>query len=154
MAYSDAQIMEALNQSTCETLENLAFTELVSTAEAALSLAPDACLGARIPLGEEGTLDLILEKRFLGEVGGTLFSAGPESLGREALADTLNEILNIIAGRFLEKLHQGASDFKMGLPSEHADFREWNALPLRQVFSVEGAQVMGVGLAAASPAVG
>jgi len=147
MPISTAEIKEALNQCACETLENLAFTEVVLAEVASLHLMKDQCLGARISLGPVGTLDLVMEKDFLAEVGGILFNPGPEELAADNLLDTVNEILNIIAGRFLEKWHEGQSDFIMGLPVAHLDLDEWNALPIRWVFANEGKPALAVGLA-------
>ena len=144
--FTAIQIDEALNQCACETLENLAFTEILPLDATTLRMNPDQCLGARISLGPVGSLDLILEKGFLAEVGGTLFSVGPEGLEAEALPDTLHEILNIIAGRFLEKLFQNHSDFEMGLPIEHFDPDEWNALPTRRIYANEGKIALAIGL--------
>ena len=144
--FSHEAITEALNQSVCETLENLAFTEVMVAPDTSLNLKPVQCLGTRISLGNLGTMDLVLEKNFLEEIGGILFNAGPEGLEPDALPDTLNEILNIIAGRFLEKLFQGQSDFTMGLPEPHFDLKEWNTLPIRWVFNNDTGTALAFGV--------
>lgn len=137
--------MEALRESACETLENLAFTELIEEPGAALPPSGDR-LGARIGLGPDGEMEFFLSRSLLSEIAAILFNLDEEGLDAALLNDTLLEVANIIAGRYLEKRRAGRSDFAMGLPGAGGDAADWEALSLRMSLSSGPGKVLAVGL--------
>jgi hypothetical protein len=147
-AYFDT-CSDALRESACETLENLAFTELEPEPGTGLPARGDR-LGARIGLGPDGSLDVILSRALLAEIAGILFSSDSGSAAGEPdagmLSDTLLEIANIIAGRYLEKIYQGRSDFTLGLPAAKEDAEGWDALPVRLSLAAGPGRMLAVGL--------
>jgi hypothetical protein len=140
----DAALADALRDSACETLENLAFTELVPEPSGNLPGSGERVC-ARIGLGPDGRLDLILSKPLLAEIAGILFNLEDEP-DAGTLSDTLLEIANIIAGRYLEKRYEGGSDFTMGLPMARPDVDGWEALAVRMVLSAGPGRLLALGL--------
>ncbi|HKP96757.1 MAG TPA: hypothetical protein VJ385_13450 [Fibrobacteria bacterium] len=143
-------LSDILRRVSAETLENLAFTELADSHRTDFAGAADAYRGCRISMGTLGTLNLAVSHDFLTEIAGILFQ-GADGLDPSVLTeDALNELANIIAGRFLEALFQGGSDFEMGLPEPHLDGASWAAMPVKCVLqSPEGGE-MAVGIAPAA----
>jgi hypothetical protein len=135
-----------LKSSATETLENLAFTELDSAPNPTLEQGSARLQGAVIDLGTLGRMELILEQSLLEGVAEVLFNPPPGSLDTETITDTLKEILNIIAGRFLGSLFQGKSDFVMGLPEPHLDVAAWNTLRIRTLLISPEGGFLAVGL--------
>lgn len=138
-------VPDLLRDAACNTLENLAFTELEPAPAGELPEPGEAILGARIALGADGILDLYVSLAFLREISEVLYSPGPGGLDESFLPDTLAELLNIIAGRFLEALHGGAADFAMGLPVPHDDIRAWSGLPVRLRLTAGDGREIGLG---------
>jgi hypothetical protein len=130
----------------CETLENLAFTEVAPKPATELREAEGAYLGAKVSLGGLGTMHLFIARELLLEIAEVLYSPGPEGVDESFLPDTLSEILNIIGGRFLEVIHQGKADFGMGLPVRVTDVKPWSRLPVRWLLAAEGNKELGVGI--------
>ena len=141
----DATAKEALRESACETLENLAFTELGEEPGAALP-PPGDRLGARIGLGPDGDLEIVLSRSLLADIGAILFNAEADGLDEATLDDTLLEIANIVAGRFLEKRSGGKSDFILGLPRAGAEAADWETLPMRLSLVSGPGRVLALGL--------
>jgi CheY-specific phosphatase CheX len=146
-------LSNALRESACETLENLAFTELAPEPEARLPEARErlcACIG----LGHDGSLDVVLSRPLLSEIASILFNLDAGEIDASTLDDTLMEIANIIAGRYLEKVHEGSSDFILGLPRVCADAVGWEALPVRLSLASGPDRLLALGLRAESGAAG
>jgi hypothetical protein len=102
---------------------------------------------ARIGLGPDGELDLVLSRSLLSEIATILFNLeGEPDAG--ILTDALLEIANIIAGRYLEKRHGDRSDFVMGLPSARDEVADWSARPLRMAMAAGPGRILALGLIA------
>jgi hypothetical protein len=140
-----ANALEALRDSACETLENLAFTELAEEPGAALP-PPGDRLGARIGLGPDGELDLFLTRPLLAEIASILFNLGEGDADAATLDDTLLEIANIVAGRYLEKLRGGTSDFLLDLPHALEAAADWEAIPLRLSLASGPGKLLALGV--------
>jgi hypothetical protein len=148
-----ANASEALRDSACETLENLAFTELAEEPGAVLP-PPAGRHGARIGLGADGELDLFLTRPLLAEIAALLFNLGEGDVDAATLDDTLLEIANIVAGRYLEKLRGGASDFLLDLPHALEAAEDWEAIPLRLSLSSGPGKLMALGIRSGGPGPG
>lgn len=148
-----AKELDALRDSACETLENLAFTELAEEPGAALPPQGDR-LGARIGLGADGELDLFLTRSLLTEIAAILFNQGEDGVDPATLDDTLLEIANIVAGRYLEKLRGGKSDFVLELPHALDGAADWDAIPLRLSLASGPGKILALGIRAGGPAAG
>lgn len=146
MGNAAIDISAILKQAASETLEKLAFTEVYPREDPHLQDSCDGFHGSRIELGTLGTMDLIIRKGLLEDIAGVLFNASGDGINGELLKDTHLEILNIIAGRFLEGIFRDNSDFVMGLPKMHLDIAEWNALPVRWVMVGDDGKELAVGL--------
>lgn len=146
MGYAMHEIADSLKAAASETLENLAFTELTSRPVDRIEGPQSKFKGARISLGTMGNLDMVIGLDLLAEIALVLFNPPGGDVEPEMLDDTLNEILNIVAGRFLYGIFQGKSDFALGLPEFHLDMEEWNSLPLRSVMVTDGGLELAVGL--------
>jgi hypothetical protein len=141
--------MDALRDSACETLENLAFTELAEEPGAGLPPSGER-LGARIGLGPDGELDLYLTRPLLTEIAAILFNLGEDGIDAATLDDTLLEIANIVAGRYLEKLRGGKSDFVLELPraldAAPDAAPDWEAVPLRLSLTSGPGKLLALGI--------
>jgi CheY-specific phosphatase CheX len=146
MDYSVADFTETLRKAASETLETLAFTEINPRDSNQLVGVLQKYRGSRITVGTLGVMDLILGLELLEEIAVVLFNPPTGKVEPEMLDDTVHEILNIIAGRFLESLFNGKSDFALGLPETHLDLKEWNALPMRWVLVTDGDKELAVGI--------
>ena len=140
------EIAENLRSAASDTLENLAFTEITPREKNILDGDDEDYRGSRISLGTLGTMDLIIGRDLLAEIAVVLFNPPDGNVEPDMLADTLSEILNIIAGRFLEGVFKGKSDFSLGLPEIHLDTRAWNTLPLRTVLVADGGMELAIGM--------
>lgn len=146
-------LSNALRESACETLENLAFTELEPEPAARLPETGErlcACIG----MGLDGSLDVVLSRALLSEIASILFNLEAGDIDPGTLDDTLLEIANIIAGRYLEKVHQGKTDFTLGLPAVCVDTADWEALPVRLSLVSGPGRLLALGLRAGSGAEG
>lgn len=136
-----------LRSAAAETIENLAFTDLEARPVAEVAADAAGLHGARIDMGTMGRMDLILDGALLNGVAETLYSPPAGGLDPAMVGDTLKEILNIIAGRFLEALFQGKADFVLGLPELHLDVAEWNSHRVRALLADPDGGLLAVGLA-------
>ncbi len=146
MGSSAFDMSALLSMAASETLEALAFTEINPSIESSLQDGEHKYQGARISLGTMGNLDLIIEKDLLEEIAIILFNPPTGEIAPEMLSDTLNEILNIIAGRFLDAVFKGKSDFSLGIPEMHLDVKAWNTLPIKLVLLADAGKQLGVGI--------
>lgn len=133
MSSEPKSVEELLAAAACDSLENLAFTELEPAPEGEFA-GGGGYRGARIRLGTLGRLDLALEAPLLREVASTLYSLEAESLDDAVLDDAVQEILNIIAGRFLAGMPRGNAGNTLGLPVLHPETGDWRACPVKRLF--------------------
>jgi CheY-specific phosphatase CheX len=97
-------------------------------------------------LGADGHLAIALSRPLLAGIASILFGLEEDGLDEPTLSDTLLEIANIIAGRFLQKVHGARSDFILGLPSAFGDEAAWDRFPVRLAFSAGPGRALAVGL--------
>jgi len=111
------QFAAAMHQAVSETFENMAFlaVEPVSSAErqevdilVASLLMHDPC---------QGEFRLLMPRDLLLQVAEALFALPVEELNDQLIEDTLSELLNTIAGRFLNEVLPG-SVYQLGLPEQ------------------------------------
>lgn len=111
-----AEIDKAIVLAVTETLENLAFMEAFPVQE---ELAPGELeMTAALLLYEphQGEIRIIFPRRLLVTIAETLGGLADASVSDGPLKDVLAEILNTIAGRFLEELLPKDQTFRIGLP--------------------------------------
>ena len=146
MANPTLEISEALKSAAIYSLETLAFTEINPKPESILEKPEKEYLGARISMGTMGNLNLVLSRQLLFDIVEVLLNPPNGDVSEETMNDTLNEILNIIAGRFLESIFKNQSDFALGLPEIHLSVAEWNQLPMRCILAADAGYELAVGI--------
>ncbi len=128
-----AMIDAAMLHAVAETMENLAFMEALPIEEEG---APDpAAMTAALLFHEpyQGEIRIALPRRLLAEIAENLSGPGESELAEPLLKDVLAEILNTVAGRFLDELLPADQTFRIGLPeldppdaAGATPFRQWH----------------------------
>ncbi len=136
---------KALRESAYHTLETLAFTAMQDSGSDEIPLKKDS-VGARVSLGDDGLLDIFLNRPFLNEITAVLFCQYSDPLDDGIMNDTLLEIANVIAGCYMDKIHEGKSDFTMGLPVLLESASQWQAHPVRLTLESGPDRQISVGL--------
>ncbi len=119
---SDEQIKSALKKAITETLENLAFIQLIEIDEPRLSdLGPDFLqdmLSVYLPMKHEyGILIMSASGGILKETACNIFALEPGAVpGDDIIKDTLAEILNTVSGQFMRIITPGDQFYELGLP--------------------------------------
>lgn len=107
---------QAMNVAAAETLENMAFVEV--TPIRSCSLDQDAELMVVSLLMHDpvpGEFRLSMPRDLLLQIAETLYSMPLEELEELQLEDTLAELLNTLAGKFLNRVIPGEV-YRLGLP--------------------------------------
>lgn len=119
---SDDQIKSALKNAITETLENLAFIQLIEIEGPRLSdLGPDFLqdmLSVYLPMKHEyGILVMSASGGILKETACNIFALDPGAEpGEDIIKDTLAEILNTVSGQFMRLITPGDQFYELGLP--------------------------------------
>jgi hypothetical protein len=108
------QLREALADSVCESIEGLAFAEVVI--HSGSMPWTNHGHGSTINLGDIGHLEIAILPTALIQVAATLHGTATTELEHSILQDTLLEITNVIAGRFCASLTGEMGSFNLGLP--------------------------------------
>ena len=112
-------LIECLTKAISETFEGIAFMEYDSVEivkQIPVHQQPDFITTIEIEQPYRGFVDLLCKKKFIHETAETLL--GDEILedAEAVLFDTLGELINTVAGRFMANLIPENQDFSIGLP--------------------------------------
>lgn len=106
---------EALLTAVVDTFENLAFMEAEAATNGSLSDDHIRCrLAIKAPT--EGQLELRIGKDLAKRIAGTVWSMQQDDIDEQMLRDTVAEILNTLAGRFMKNIVPEDRTFELGLP--------------------------------------
>lgn len=110
-------LTDAITNAVSDTLENLAFMEVMPVPDAGDTPREEALLAAALLIYEpyRGEIRLELPRPLLEEIFQTVFGLLEEETGPD-LNDLLAELLNTIAGRMLIELLPANQPFQFGLP--------------------------------------
>ncbi len=119
MEVKTAELETALTAAIAQALETMAFeqVQLVAEKEVIPAAAGDE-IWVSIPLLKPYQGELIMEtsQQCARELAQALYSAEVNELSPEIISDTLGEMLNTIAGIFLQELLGDGQDFEIGFP--------------------------------------
>lgn len=106
----------AMHMAVAETLENMAFMEVVPTVKA-INLDEDEMLMTSLLMHDpvQGEFRMVMPRGLLLRITEALFSLPVEEMTEQLATDTLLELLNTIAGQFLNAIFPGQV-YKLGLP--------------------------------------
>ncbi len=117
---SDSRLDSALRESFEVTIETMAFEQAFPLDETPDDWQNTNCIHTTIHIEEplEGTLILIASKQCAEEIAMNIVGPPEDDspIGDSMIADTLGEIMNTVAGRLMQKLLEGSSDFTLSLP--------------------------------------
>jgi CheY-specific phosphatase CheX len=121
-SYTDP-LDRALCTSVIETLENMAFMEAVAASGPAQSPISEDRFQAMLPVDApfKGVLVIRMDGGLARKLAENIYGTPHEELGDQLVRDTVAEILNIVAGRFMTAVLPGEQAYQLGLPSLDQD---------------------------------
>lgn len=110
--------VRALTLALTETLENLAFMEVVPSPNSVWTTAADQtlCVGLRILEPVQGELRLWAPSALIRKVAAIIFMRTEDEIDEALQLDIAAELINTLAGRFLSRLLIPSQPFQLGLP--------------------------------------
>ncbi len=107
----------ALTAAVIETFENLAFMEPEEVQDGMPVFGDSAiCYRLAIESPFAGWMCLAMEPGLAAIIAGTVWSGDQAEVGEQLCRDTVAEILNTVAGRFMKEYIPGDQTFALGLP--------------------------------------
>mgnify|MGYP006287984871 CR=1 FL=1 len=136
--------MDLLNlivDATLETIENMAFMEVVKSDKSTpydehlVRLRVEILINKPFP----GELRLVLPMNLAIQFTKNMYNLGEEEISEELMKDVLGELINIISGRLMAELVPEDQTFELGLPLIGPDvFVQAEASSLSIEFDAEG----------------
>ncbi len=137
----DMNVREILVDAVTETIESMAFMELLPSDrispydESLIRLRVEILINAPFP----GEIRLVLPRRLAVPFAKNMYSLEAEEVTDSIIEDVLGEIVNIIAGRLMADILPDDQTFQLGLPLVGPDaFLETEASSLVIEFDAEG----------------
>jgi len=138
------EIVEALQEAVAETMESIAFMEAFPLEESPADTAPGDLLGSWIEVKNpvQVGLTLLVPPELAMDITRSIYGVDEDVMfsGVEA-RDTLAELVNIVAGRFMSKITPADLTFELGLPERCDVPPEAGGGVFVGVFDVEGARL-------------
>jgi hypothetical protein len=126
------EIDDAVLRVVTDTLENLAFMEAFPVQEDISPGQPEMTAALLFHEPHQGEIRITCPRSLLVSITETLCGLPEEGVSNGLLKDVLAEILNTIAGRFLEELLPDDQTFRIGLPEldppanlDSSSLRKW-----------------------------
>lgn len=100
------------------TLENMAFMEVGTEVEEAVRYSAEEFFASRLLIHDPvpGELYLLMPKALLGKIASSVYIMPVEELSEQMLLDLLGELINTVAGLFLNAHLPESQTYKLGLP--------------------------------------
>ncbi len=120
-------MFEKLEQDTFNalstTLENMAFMEVGKDIEEAQTYPAEEMIVSRLLIHDpiQGELYLVMPKLLLRKIASSVYIMPAEEIADQMLLDMLCELINTIAGLFLNAYLPGDQTYSLGLPEEIPD---------------------------------
>ncbi len=135
------KLLDVLIDATLETVENMAFMEVVKSEkttpynEHLIRLRVEILINKPFP----GEMRLVLPMGLAVQFTKNMYNLADEEITEELMQDVLGEIINIISGRLMADLIPGDQMFELGLPLIGPDvFVQAEASSLSIEFDAEG----------------
>jgi CheY-specific phosphatase CheX len=119
MSETNALVESALFQAVSSTLENMAFEQADRPqADSPPYKSENDNIWARLPILKPttGEISLQISLEYAQKLAQSLFEGSDNITNDELVKDTLAEVLNTIAGRFMTQLIPAKDEFELGLP--------------------------------------
>ena len=110
----DTDLQGAMFQAASETLENMAFMEVIPQKERREEIKYFSCLDVLAPVS--GSLTLVTTPRLAQEITEGLVDPEDGSPSEELIFDALSELINTIGGRLMRILTPEDETFSLSLP--------------------------------------
>ena len=111
-------LYEAMRQAVNQTLENMAFTEVMDHYDPNYEIPEDQLTWCSLLISDpvQGEVRLAMSKDLTKKLTVAIFALDPEEISQAQMDDTLHELLNTIAGLFMTNLLTDNQTFQLGLP--------------------------------------
>ena len=111
-------LYQAMLQAVSQTLENMAFTEVLKHYNPSYEIPVDDLIWSSLLISDpvQGELRLAMPKTLLAKLTTSIFALEPEEVTQAQMDDILHEMLNTIAGLFMTNLLTDSQTFQLGLP--------------------------------------
>lgn len=117
------QLYKAMEGSVKETLEQMAFVEVIQTDEVITELKDSVKAMLKINIFDRQVIFLIkLDITLLNEIAENIFGVNSNSLTNQVKNDVLAELLNTISGRIMRSIMPENQSFDLGIPIIDDDF--------------------------------
>lgn len=112
------KVRQALADAVMDTLENMAFTEVEPIDCENFVTRDDDCQWSELLVHGpfQGELRIIMPRSLIRALSETMYGSMNQEKEKEILDDAMGEILNTIAGRFMNEILSKYETFQLGLP--------------------------------------
>ncbi len=113
-----ADLDQIVTTAIVETLENMAFMEVLAAPAESLQPVAEQTISVKQQLLEpvQGEFYLRMPRSLVGMIAEIIFTMAMEEMSEHQLDDVATELLNTIAGRFLNDYLPADETYKLGLP--------------------------------------
>lgn len=111
-------IYQAMINAACQTLENMAFTEVMEHFDPAYEIPADDLGWTSMLIHDpvQAEIRLAMPLSLMKSLTCSMFALGEEEVTESQMQDILNELLNTIAGLFMTNLLADDQEYQLGLP--------------------------------------
>ncbi len=125
---------EALSLSVVKTFEEIAFMDVVETADISMENIYENVFSIDILKPVSGKIFIMLQDWLKDSVIKNIYVNQSGKLKDNEKDDCLLEILNVIAGEFLSRYFGKGSEYKIELPQVYIDYKEGDEKPFVDIF--------------------
>lgn len=113
----------AMIEAVQQTLENMVFMEVIEERGTPTEIAAEELAWSSLQIKEpvQGEIRLAVPSELLKKITGNVFGIDEEEVTTSQAYDILNELLNTIAGLFMNSLLPEEQEYKIGLPHLKAE---------------------------------
>ncbi len=114
----DKSLYQAMIDAAGQTLENMAFMEVMQPGEQTDDLPAEDLVWTSLLIHDpvQGEVRLAMPSSLLKKLTGNVFAMPEEEVATEQMNDIINELLNTIAGLFMTNLLSDDQEYQLGLP--------------------------------------
>ena len=127
MSHEPSKCEQAIVLAVKDTLENMVFMEAFPVTDGSQLPDEPPCLVAHLLIHDplQGELHLIMPRLLAEKISQTIYGLPEEELTEQIINDTFAEVINVIAGRFMNEFLPKQQLYRLGLPELHpADVKD------------------------------
>ena len=116
-------IYQAMINAACQTLENMAFSEVLEHFDPSYEIPTDDLGWTSMLIHDpvQAELRLAMPLSLMKSLASSMFALDEEEITEGQMQDILNELLNTIAGLFMTNLLADDQEYQLGLPELGTD---------------------------------